>query len=307
MRLTDKQGIQPELRRALTTFGEVGIPVGLPVNAVAATGVLTIAGVVLDSETVTIGVDTYEFAADAAQSVAAGNIAVDIQAHAVKAQGTLTVAVQPIAGDTMTIDTKLYTFVANGTQALDGDISVGADLPEAKLNIVAAINGLDLLSLPNDFVTAGAFIVNDCILTALVGGVAGNAIATTETFNNVGNIFDAVLLGTTTAGTDCTNANGGTELVAEITASGTEPLTAAGTDVVTLTADVRGVLANDIDTNTTMATGSFANLTLVGGLDGTVCVAGAVALSGVRIYTCPAGNTITQANWLVTPANSVTF
>lgn len=89
---------------------------GTPVNAVAATGTLTLSDVALDAETVTIGDDTYEFAADADQSITSGNIAVDITSYATASEGTLTVDTQPTAGDTMTIGTKEYTFVTAGTK-----------------------------------------------------------------------------------------------------------------------------------------------------------------------------------------------
>ena len=135
--------------------------------------------------------------------------------NGVKSAGTLTVAVQPLAGDTFTIGTKVYTFVTDETAATDGQVDVGADLADAKVQIVAAINGTDH-NTASAFVTAAAFATNDCVVTAITGGVAGDLIATTETFDNVGNIFDAVTLGTTTAGVDGT---GGTEGEALIDAS----------------------------------------------------------------------------------------
>ena len=85
---------------------------GTPVNAVNATGTLTISGVVKDGETVTIGSDVYEFLADASQSKSAStNIPVDISSYSTKASVTLTMDTQPISGDTVTIGTKTYIFV----------------------------------------------------------------------------------------------------------------------------------------------------------------------------------------------------
>lgn len=124
--------------------------------------------------------------------------------NAVASAGTLTVAVQPIAGDTFTIGTKLYTFVADGTAAADGEVDVGFDLADAKTVIVACINGTDANNTANAFVTAAAFSGNDSVLTAITPGTAGDLIATTETFDNVGNLFDAVTLGTTVAGVNGT-------------------------------------------------------------------------------------------------------
>ena len=101
--------------------------------------------------------------------------------NAVASQGTLTVDTQPIVGDTFTIGTKEYTFVTDETAAADGEVDVGADLADAKVQIVAAINGTDH-NTASAFVTAAAFATNDCVLTAITAGVAGDSIATTETF-----------------------------------------------------------------------------------------------------------------------------
>lgn len=279
------------------TLSKMQFETGTPVNGVAATGVLTIGGVVIHGETVTIGADTYEFAADVAQTVTAGNIPVDIQAHADKAEGTLTIDTIPTAGDDMTIGTKVYTFVAIGAAAVDGDIEVAAALGDAQDNIVAAVNGTDGINVASEFVTMGAFAANDAVLTALVGGVAGNAIDTLTTFTAGTNVFDDTVLGNTTAGTDCTNINGGTELVSEIAANGTEPVTAAGTNVVTLTATVRGTLANAIDTLETMANGAFAAVTLLGGINSTVAEAFQTLYDGNFLYLSIADSTISTANW----------
>lgn len=281
---------------ALQPGAPVSITGGTPVNAIAATGVLTIVGVVLDSETVIIGADTYEFAADTAQTVVPGRIAVNIVPHTVKAAGTLTVDTQPIAGDTMTIGVKVYTFVPNGTANADGEVSVGTDLPTAKAAIVAAING-DGHNVAHTLVTAAAFAGNTSVITALIGGAAGDLIATTETFTAGTNIFDAVTLGTTTAGVDCTNVNGGAALVARIVAVGTEPVTAAGTDVVTATADVKGTLANAILTQETMGTGSWAQATLLGGINGTVAAVRTLLADATNLYIAILENTIVDANW----------
>lgn len=114
--------------------------------------------------------------------------------------GQLTIAVQPIAGDTMTIGTKVYTFVANGTESDDGDISVKTDLATAKAAIIAAINGTDSINDPHPAISAGTFTVNNLPINALAKGVSGN-VATTETFDDVGNVFSAAAM---TGGVDGT-------------------------------------------------------------------------------------------------------
>lgn len=289
------------VQQALALAGS-SIVAGTAVNAVSATKNLTIDGVVIDGETVLIGDDTYEFCADAAQSVTTpGNIAVDIESAATKSAGTLTVDTQPTAGNTMTIGTKVYTFVPNGTANADGEISIGTDLASAKLAIVAAINGADGHNTAHPLVTAAAFAVHNCVITAIVGGVAGDLIATTETFTAGSNIFDAVTLGTTTAGVDCTKGDAKTALMAAITASDTQGVGATdGTgDIITLTADTKGVAGNSITLSETMAHGAFAGgaTALSGGVNGTVGDQWDLLVDASYLYVAIAANTISGANW----------
>lgn len=276
---------------------------GSPVNAVAASGILSISGVVIDGETVIInnplvvGSDVYEFLADVllTKSVPANKV-VNINAYVGKAVGVLTVDTQPTVDDTMTIGTKLYTFVTAGTEEVDGDISVGATLAAAKLNIVAAINGTDAINTAHPLVTAAAFEADTCTITALVGGTLGNAIVTTETFFTGTNIFAAGVLGT---GTDCSAANAVTALAAAITALDTQGV--GGVDgagnTVDITANIAGDAGNDITTTVGMVNGSFADAKLTGGIDGTVGLAGSTMIDETYQYVAIAENTIADANW----------
>lgn len=235
----------------------------------AATGVLTISGVVIDTQTVTIGSRVYEFDTHTTSTITSGRVRANISASATAAQGTLTMDTQPTAGDSMTIGTRTYVFVASGTADEEGEVSVGADLAAAKLAVVAAINGTDSVNTANSLVSAAAFSSDDSVLTAKAGGTAGNSVVTTETFTAGTNVFDAGTLGTTTAGTDCSAANAVTALVSAITGDSSAVVGAAdGTgDTVDLTADEAGEDGNDIATTETMANGSFASATLTGGSD----------------------------------------
>jgi len=133
--------------------------------------------------------------------------------NAVAAQGTLTIDTQLIVGDTMTIGDKTYTFTTDGTAAAEGEIDVGADLADVKTLIPLAINGTDGNNTANTLVTsAAAFVSNDLTITAKTKGIAGDQIATTETFDAVTNIFDASTLGTTTAGVNGTPGKQGITL-----------------------------------------------------------------------------------------------
>ena len=278
---------------------------GTPVNAVNATKALTISGVVLDGQTVTInnpaitGTDVYEFCADVALTKTTSiNKVININASTTKATNTLTIATQPTVADTMTIGTKLYTFVANGAARVDGGISVGTNLASAKLAIVEAINGTDSVNTPHPLVSASAFNVNACTITALIGGTAGNAIATTETFFTAGNEFSAVTLET---GTNCSNTNAVTALVARITSEDTQGVGAvdATGGVITLTADIAGVIGNAIILAETLVNGVFAAdaVLMSGGIDGTVGFIGQRMVDSGYEYRCTATNTTADKNW----------
>ena len=279
--------------------------VGTPVNAVNAKETLTISGVVVDGETVTInnpaveGVDVYEFLADAAQTkTTLTNKAVDITAYTTKSSGQLTIVTKPTSGDKMVIGSKTYTFVPVGTANANGEISIGADLAGAQAAIVAAINGTDGINTPHPMVRAGIFAANASTITALIGGVSGNLIATTETFTAAGNIFGATTLG---SGADCSAANAVLALVGTITASDTQGVGAAdgAGDTVVLTADVAGVVGNAIIIGETMTNGAFTNgaVLLSGGVDGTVGLVDETMIDANYEYRCVADNTTSGKNW----------
>lgn len=270
---------------------------GSPVNAVASEGTLTLSGVVIDGETVTVDDDTYEFAADAAQSVTAGNTAVDITSHVTASACLLTVDTNPTTDDTMTIDTTVYTFKASADEA--GEIPIGVDVAATQVNIVAAINGTDGINSAHASVSAGDFATNESIITALVGGVAGDSIACTETFTAGTNVFDAATLGTEVAGVDCTAALAdGALILADV---GTTYSMAQGTGTtVTVTAVTKGVAGDLIATTESMANGAFGQATLgdtTAGVNGTVGIAGDEYIDATYIYNLQVDNTLSDNNW----------
>lgn len=280
------------------------IPSGTPINAVSASKILTISGVVISGETVLIdnpdidGDDIYEFASDVALAVTEGNIPVDINAATVKASDGLTMDVNPTVGDTMTIGTKVFTFVPNGTANADGEIDVEALLAGTQANVIAAIRGTDHND-PHPLVTCDdAFLANVLAITALKGGIAGNDIATTETFTAETNVFSAVQLAN---GSDCSAADAVTALVAAITASDTQGVgaTDGAGDTVVITSDVGGVATNSIIIGETMANGAFADgaVLLSGGLDGTIGSERQAFVDSSYLYVCIADNTIADKNW----------
>jgi len=134
--------------------------------------------------------------------------------NAVASQGTLTIAEAVTAEDTMQIGSVTYTFKANGTADAAGEIDMGADEAATKLAIVTAIKGTDGLNARNPSADCeAAFSTDDLVLTARVAGLAGDGIATIEGLTHASNIFDAVTLGTTTAGVNGTPGDGGSQMI----------------------------------------------------------------------------------------------
>jgi hypothetical protein len=302
--VTRSAGLGTVLSEIITNLNAVTVE-GTPVNAVNATKSVLVTGVVLDGETVTInnpavtGADVYEFCADVAQTkTVATNIAVNIHTNTTKALVTLTLDTQPTAGDTMTIGVKKYTFVTLAADDQDGEISVGADLAAAKVNVVAAINGTDGHNTPHPLVSAATFVADACAITALVGGTAGNSIAATETYTAGTNVFSSATLAT---GANCSAANAITALVAAITASDTQGVGAAdgAGDTIDLTADTAGVVGNAITLAETLTNGSFTGgaTVLAGGVNGTIGTVASTMIDASYIYRCVAANTISGKNW----------
>jgi len=255
-----------------------------PVNAAKAKATLTLTGVVLHGQKVIIGADAYQFTADTAKTVDEDHIAVDIKASTTAATGNLTMITQPTSGDTVTVGVKTYIFVPVGTDNEDGEVSIGGNLAGAQAALVAAINGTDSHNEAHPNVRAATFAANVSAITAIIGGVAGNAIATTETFTAVGNVFAAVTLET---GADCTAANAITALVAAVTASDTQGITAtdgAG-DTVVFEAPI-GAAGNNIVISENLANGTFGvNVNnLSGGADTTSPNGGRFMVDATNLY-----------------------
>jgi len=213
---------------------------------------------------------------------------IDITSYAGKSQGTLTLAtvIDPADADTMTVDTTVYTFVETAASA--GDIAVGDNLLETAANIVAAINGTDGVNTAHATVSAAGGGAGVVILTARTGGVAGDSIATTETFTAVGNVFDAATLGTTTAGDEVDDSELVDAVVAAITAlhtSGDVPFTAVDdTNNAVITCDEHGVGPNGWPIYENLTASGVTQTTA--GVDGTAASAGTQRETDNRIYTC---------------------
>lgn len=283
---------------------------GTPVNAVNAAGTLTLTGVPLDGEIVTIGSRVYEIDTDTVPAVTAGRVPVLLQGGSTRvAQGTLTLDTNPTAGDTMTLGAKVYTFDANGALTnVDGRIEIGANLAATKINVRNAINltgtpgtGYAALMTVHPSVTMAAFIGDAAVISAKRGGTAGNAIVTTETFTAVSNVFDAGTLGTTQAGVNPTAPETVTALVTAISGDASAVVTAvdgAG-DTVVVTAITAGAAGNSIVSTDTLANGSWGAGVLGGGVDGTVGEPWEQRVDASYLYqvNSASGNSISGKNW----------
>lgn len=133
----------------------------------------------------------------------------ELSAAAGAATGTLTVVDQPTAGDTLTVGATVYTFVASGDFNAAGEIPIGGDVATTRASIVAAINGTDGQNSANASASAAAFSGTTCLVTALLSGDRGNAVAFSETFTSASNVTNGSgFLGGSTAGSGSPYAPG---------------------------------------------------------------------------------------------------
>lgn len=112
-----------------------------------------------------------------------------VDGSAVKATGTLTTTGTFSNNETVTIGGKVYTMQTVLTN-VDGNVLIGANAAASLSNLAAAINlGAGSGSTYAAATTANANVsatatATTLVVTALVGGTAGNAITTTETAAN---------------------------------------------------------------------------------------------------------------------------
>jgi hypothetical protein len=277
-----------------------------PVNAVAAAGLLTLTGTVLDGETITVGSEIFEIDTD--NVIVAGHIRINVAAFAVAARGTLTVTAggtQIADGYTVTLGAKTYTFKTTLT-AVEGQVLIGVSDTTALLNLKNAINhtgtpGTDYVcAAVHPTVTGVSSGALTLIVAAKTPGTIGNAIVSTKTGAQIS--WDgAGTLGTTVLGADCTAANADGVIVTDATAGSTViAATQGGGTTVIFTKLVKGVAGNAVAFSTTLSHGGVdAALlgTAVVGVNGTVGIAFELRADATNLYMATAANTIADANW----------
>jgi len=292
---------------------------GTPLNAVAASSVLTIGTNPVEATLITIGGTAYKFRV----AVGAG----------VAATGTLTMNTdQPHDGDTVLMGNTTYTFktALSAEPTVANEVLIAATTTEASMdNLIAAIEGTGVEgtnysvdTLSQGAVTASKATADTMLVTYDTVGTLGNqydtaGTATHATWGNttlVGGIAvqtaNDVLIGATTedsinnlvlaitydagAGTNEGVLYGtGTVVNANATAVKASPAT------MTATSLIKGVSGNSIGIAETLADGSWTNgdLFLAGGVNGTVAGTGQLYYDSTNLYIAMTANTISGANW----------
>lgn len=256
-----------------------------PVNAVAASGVVTFSGLP------------------------------NAHVENVQASGTITITGTPVAEETFDVGAQTFTFKA--ARAAAGEVTISADNETQAENIVAAITA-DLATVTAEN-TLGVVTV-----TAVAAGAAGNALTLTENATGtavsgagtltggVDHVHETVTVGTqefvfvtlragageVTIGNDASGT--GDNLVTAMTADITNAVGVNNAGAVTVTAAVKGTAGNLIVLAESAANTAVSSVTggkLDGGIDGTEGVANEICADGSYIYHCIAANTVADANW----------
>jgi hypothetical protein len=245
-------------------------------TAAQASEILTLDGDCVEGETVTIGSDIYELDSDG--DVTASNIPVDISGDMTNSAGTVTVNTILAAGDTITLDAVVYTLMADNTAASPGEVDVGSDLADGKVNLTAAFAGTDGWNTAHPTCSQAAWATHDWVITYNIGGTEGDLIDfLSDSTEGTNSIDGAGTLGATVAGVDCAKADAQTALAAQVAISGllaSQPYSFAdvwGSDSDTLTMHNVGVEGNGEaheETGANMAWTGGDGVT-DGGVDGT--------------------------------------
>ncbi len=295
--------------------------------AAFALATLTIAGVVINTETVTLGTRVYEFDTHGTRTLSGSRVRADISASATKSQGTLRLDLIPVALNTMTIGSRTYVFVASGAGDADGEISIGANYAAAYANILAGINGSDGFNTANAQVSAAAGTHTPATVTLTLDAVIadtqtvtlGNKVYTFQTV--LTNVDGNVLIGADAAAS-LDNLKAAVNLSAGAGTTYATAMTAHTQVTATTNSDTQQVFsatvlaatggnaatANLLASTETLAGGTngFGAATFTGAIDKIVLTARAGGVVGDTIATTetftPANNTFDAATLGTTTA-----
>ena len=259
----------PSGEATMTREGVISIApsAATPVNAVAASKVLTLTGNALNNETVTIGGQAYTF------QIAIGSAAA--------ATGLLTVSGQPVDNESLTIGAKVYrwrTTLGAGTAASKVLTFTG--------NAVNT-NTMSIAGTAYTFVTALTEVKATGVLTAAANPTDGNSVtigSKTYTFRETLSVANDILIGVS-ASTTLDNlvaaingaAGAGSTYGTGTTAHTTVVAAAGAGDTVDITAQSVGTSSNSIATTELGTAFSWGAATLAGGVN---AVVGEIVIGG---------------------------
>lgn len=283
-----------------------------PVNAVAASKVLTVGGTPSEGDTVSMGGVIYK-----ARLTALG--------AGVAASAVLTSdQTAPADGDTVTIGTRVYRFKTTMAQA--NDIQLGT-ATASMLALFKAIHltgaagtdyfaGTQAIAIAATAVHTSTFVIT---LTANSVGYAGNLFAKAASsshldWDGTGAYFTGGIDAQAVNDVYCTTAESFIDnLVLAVTAgsgAGTNygtgtvvnPLVTAvkaSASTMTCTNLIKGVIGNAtvVAKSGTNFTWASSAVLLSGGVNGTVGIKGQITWDGTYLYICNLTNTIADANW----------
>jgi hypothetical protein len=173
-------------------------------GALLGVALLSIGAAGIHGETITVGKQIWELDHKGDESdLTAGNIAIDTSGDSVAAEGTLTISGGvPAVDQVLTLGSRAYIMKASASGA--GEITIGGNEEAMIDNIVAAIAG-DANNGVHVEVTAVKGSSTTMVATAIIPGVAGNSIASTDTMDSTA--WGDTTLGDTTAGVDIVAAD----------------------------------------------------------------------------------------------------
>jgi len=295
------------------------ITAGTPVNAVAATQVLTLLGVIVpgshaesvltsnatnvsDGDTVTIGSTVYRFkntmaAAYDVKIGASAAASLDNLKAAINASGTP--GTEYFAG-TLAHPSVVATDNADTTQ------KIIARVPGTAANTLATTKSAATLSFPAATLGDGTGASNPGVApeTVTIDSVVYSFVDVLSETNGAAAIVNQVLFGANSAAaldnlklainhgaTEGTNYSTGTVVHPTVEA------TTNANDAQTVAAKIKGTAAESIAVTDNLANGAWGAATLDGGVDGTVGAAKAVLVDSSYLYMAVAANTVADANW----------
>jgi len=300
----------------------LGVEEGTPVNAVAASQILTLTGVIVpgthavsvltsdatapeEDDTVTIGETVYTFKAALSGTPTAYEVL--IGASAATALDNLQSAINASAGAGTTYGTGTVahpTVVA--TTNTNTEQTVVARVPGTAANSTATTEASDHLSWA-DITLGGGTGASDAGVapeTVTIDSVVYSFVDVLSETNGASAIANQVLFGENSAAAldnlslainagDTAGTNYSTGTVAHPTVNAT---TNSDTEQ-TVVADTKGVAGNELEVSATLSNGAWGDTELAGGVDGTVGKAGKILKDSSYLYIAVSANTIADANW----------